>query len=195
MSYLFEATPPKGQEAFDVRDPFVPGGGKVSVQDSDHWWVVPLYGDAEFGRDWVWKGFCRGHHPILMEQLPPPSFVARDHPLSLDDPGYKAARAAMGQTRRFAVRMDLGAMSPSKEVASTGYCLVAPGKAYLVYLPAGGTVTVDLSAAKGELAVEWFDPNRGTAAAAGAARGGARREFKAPFAGAAVLYLVRANGP
>ena len=138
VSYLFEMKPPKGQEAFDVNDPFVPDGRKVSIQDSDHWWVVPLYGDAEFGRDWVWKGFCRGHNPILMEHLPPRSFVARDHPLTPDDPGYVAARAAMGQTRRYAERMDLAAMAPSKDVASTGYCLAAPGKEYLVYLPAGG---------------------------------------------------------
>jgi hypothetical protein len=195
VSYLFHAKPPKGQERFDVHAPFVPDGGKVSVQDSDHWWVVPLYGDARFGRDWVWKGFCRGHNPILMEHLPPKSFVAGDHPLSLDDPGYRAARAAMGQTRGYAERLDLAGMRPSREAASTGYCLAAPGKEYLVYLPAGGRVTVDLSAAKGDLAVEWFDPDKGKAVAAGPARGGARREFKAPFAGAAVLHLTRAKGP
>jgi hypothetical protein len=49
---------------------------------------------------------------------------------------------------------------------------------------------VDLSAAKGELAVEWFDPTKGETVTAGAARGGARQDFKAPFRGAAVLYLV-----
>ena len=172
MSYLFEMKPPKGQEAFDVNDPFVADGRKVSIQDSDHWWVVPIYGDAEFGRDWVWKSFCRGHNPILMEHLPPRSFVARDHPLTPDDPGYVASRTAMGQTRRYAERMNLAAMTPSKDVASTGYCLADPGKEYLVYLPAGGTVTVDLSAAKGELAVEWFDPAKGKAVAAGTVRGG-----------------------
>jgi hypothetical protein len=126
-----------------------------------------------------------------MEHLPPRSFVARDHPLTPDDAGYKAARAAMGQTRDYAERMDLAAMAPSKEVASTGYCLVAPGKEYLVYLPAGGTVTVDLSAAKGEFAVEWFDPEKGKAVAGPAVSGGARREFQAPFTGPAVVYLVR----
>jgi hypothetical protein len=60
VSYLFEMKPPKGQEVFDVNDPFVPDGGKVSVQDSDHWWVVPIYGDGKFGRDWAWKGFAAG---------------------------------------------------------------------------------------------------------------------------------------
>ena len=137
VSYLFETKPPKGQEAFDVNDPFVPDGGKVSIQDSDHWWVVPLYGDARLGRDWVWKGFCRGHNPILMEHLPPRSFVARDHPLTPDDPGYVAARTAIGQTRGYAERMDLAAMAPSKDLASTGFCLAAPG-AGIPGLPAVG---------------------------------------------------------
>jgi hypothetical protein len=189
-SYLFETKPPTGLEMFDVRDPFVADGRKVSILDSDHRWVVPLYQDAAFGRDWVWKGFCRGHQPILMEHLPPRSFVASDHPLTLDDPGYIAARAAMGQTRAYAEKMNLAEMAPSKEIASTGYCLAAPGKEYLVYLPSGGTASVDLSEAKGELLVEWFDPAEGKAVAASASRGGQRREFQSPWAGATVLYLA-----
>jgi hypothetical protein len=60
---------------------------------------------------------------------------------------------------------------------------------YLVYLPDGGTVTVDLSAAGGMLAVEWCDPKTGNVIAAAVA-GGAPREFSAPFPGDAVLYLV-----
>jgi len=190
VSYLLEMKPAKGQEAFDADDPFPADGRKVSLQDSDHWWVVPIYGNAGFGREWVWKSFCRGHNPILMEHLPPRSFVARDHPLTPDDPGYSAARTAMSHTRGYAERMNLAAMAPSKEVASTGYCLVAPGKEYLVYLPVGGTVTANLSSAKGDLAVEWFDPARGKAVAAGPARCGDRRKFEAPFPGAAVLYLA-----
>jgi hypothetical protein len=190
VSYLFEMKPAQGREAYDVNDPFIADARKVSIQDSDHWWVVPIYGDARFGRDWVWKGFCRGHQPILMEHLPPRSFVARDHPLTPDDAGYVAARTAMGQTRAYAERMDLGAAAPSKEIASTGFCLVVLGKEYLVYLPAGGDVTVDLSAAKGELAVEWFDVAEGESVAAGVVRGGDRRSFQAPFRGPAVLYLA-----
>jgi hypothetical protein len=206
VSYLFElkptrlASPPQGkgkreggQELFNVNDPFVADGRKVSIQDSDHWWVVPIYGDAGFGRDWVWKSFCRGHNPILMEHLPPRSFVARDHPLTSDDPGYAASRSAMGQTRRYAERMHLAVMVPSKDIASTTYCLANAGKEYLVYLPLGGTVTVDLSSAKGELAVEWFDPAKGKAVAAGTSPGGKSREFKTPWSGAAVLYLAAAR--
>ena len=194
VSYQYEMKPPKGQEELDVNDPLVADGRKVSIQDSDHWWVVPLYGNAPFGSEWVWKSFCRGHNPILMEHLPPRSFVARDTPLTADDPGYKASRIAMGQTRRYAERINLAVMTPSKEIASTTYCLANAGKQYLVYLPNGGKVTVDLSAAKDDLAVEWFDPVKNKAVAASAIRGGARRELTAPFTGATVLYLTVPHG-
>jgi len=190
VSYQFDMAPPKGQEDFNVNDPFAADGRKVSLQDSDHWWVVQLYKNAEFGRVWVWKSFCRGHNPILMEHLPPRSFVAGDHPLSADDPGYAASRTAMGHTRRYAERINLAAMTPSKDIASTTYCLANPGKEYLVYLPEGGTATVDLSAAKRELAVEWFDPANDKTVAAGTIRGGGRSAFDAPFSGDAVLYLA-----
>lgn len=96
----------------------------------------------------------------------------------------------MGQTRRYAERISLVEMTPSETVASTGYCLVNPGKEYLVYLPAGGTVTVDLSATQDELTVEWFDPIKDRTVAGGTVRGGDRHEFRAPFQGMSVLYLA-----
>ena len=61
---------------------------------------------------------------------------------------------------------------------------------YLVYLPEGGKVTVDLSAAEGDLAAEWIHPKTGKAQPAGAVRGGAKRDLAAPVAGDAVLYLA-----
>jgi hypothetical protein len=99
----------------------------------------------------------------------------------------------MSQTRDYAERMSLAAMVPSPEIASTAYCLVSPGKEYLVYLPEGGTVIVDLSVATGDLSVEWFDPTRGRAVAGEMTRGGKREEFKSPWSGAAVLYIVIAH--
>ena len=190
VSYLFEIKPAKGQEALNVHDPFVASGRKVSIQDSDHWWVVSIYGDSEFGRQWVWKSFCRSHNPILMEHLPPRSFIAQDHPLSLEDRGYVASRMAMCHTISFAERMPLASMQPSNDIASSTFCLAAPGEEYLVYSPVGGTVAVDLSGYDREFSVEWFDPAAGKAMAAGRVRGGDRREFHVPFAGDAVLYLA-----
>jgi hypothetical protein len=101
----------------------------------------------------------------------------------------------MGHTRRFAERMNLAATEPAGPLASTKYCLADPGREYLVYRPAGNAaVTVDLSAAKGHLAVEWFDPAKDRTTAAGEVAGGAVRELKPPFEGPAVLYLSAHDG-
>ncbi|MBW3624185.1 MAG: hypothetical protein KY468_12325 [Armatimonadetes bacterium] len=189
VSYYFQVEPPQGQEGFSVHDPFVANNRKVSVMDSDHWWVVPIYGNTAFGRDWVWKSFSRGHNPILMEHLPPLSLVMKEVPLTLDDPGYIASRQAMGQTRRMANRMNLAAMTPRNDLSSTGYCLANMGREYLTYLPDGGEVTVDLSTAKGIFQAEWVHPITGRRTPGKTERGGGKRPFKAPFDGAAVLYL------
>lgn len=195
VSYFFEIKPPKGQEAFRVDDPFAADGRKVSIQDSDHWWVEPIRGNARFGRGWVWKSFCRGHNPILMEHLPPLSAVLKDLPFMPDDPGYVASRAAMGQTRRFAERMDLAAMTPRGELASSGYCLANPGTEYLVYQPkAGEGFSVELRT--GTYRYEWFDSAKGENAGSGSVKtAGGAQQFKAPFQGDAVLYLKTAGTP
>jgi hypothetical protein len=95
----------------------------------------------------------------------------------------------MGHTLRYAERIDLAASRPAGELASTGYCLAVPGREYLVYLPGGGEATVDLSAAKGKIAVEWTHPITGKTTPGEAVDGGGKRTVKAPFAGDAVLYL------
>jgi hypothetical protein len=41
------------------------------------------------------------------------------------------------------------------------YCFAKQGELYLVYLPDGGTTTLDLSAATGNFQVEWFNPREG----------------------------------
>jgi hypothetical protein len=41
------------------------------------------------------------------------------------------------------------------------YCLAEPGREYLVYLPNGGTATLDLTDAPGRFTVRWFNPRAG----------------------------------
>ncbi|MCC5021938.1 MAG: hypothetical protein J6386_03640 [Candidatus Synoicihabitans palmerolidicus] len=41
------------------------------------------------------------------------------------------------------------------------FCLAAANEAYLVYLPAGGPVALDLSDATGNFSVSWFNPREG----------------------------------
>lgn len=166
-------------------------GVKVSILDSDHWFVVDLYQNPALGREWVWKSFCQGHHPILMEHLPPASMALHDTPLSLADPGYVASRKAMGQTQRFAERMNLAAMTPQPSCASTGYCLAAESREYLIYQPVGGQpFSVELR--PGVYRCEWFDAENGVTIGQVTIESfdGAER-FAPPFEGDAVLYLKR----
>jgi hypothetical protein len=152
-------------------------GRKIVLNDTDHLWGTG--GNSP----WVWKSFLRGLNPILMD--PYDGRVLEGKPESKWDP----IRRSMGYTLRFAKRMNLAAMVPHNEIASTSYCLANPGNEYLVYLPTSGTITVDLSAASGALAAEWFDPNKDATIDGGTIEGGARRSFKSPFGRDAVLYL------
>ena len=80
-------------------------------------------------------------------------------------------------------------MTPLHDLASFGYCLASPGHEYLVYLPEGREVTVDLSATVKAFVVEWFDPRSGASRSGTSVAGGVRRSFHAPFDNDAVLYL------
>jgi hypothetical protein len=159
--------------------PPVADGHKVVLLDTDHIGWKIFINDAAFTRAWVWKSFTRGYSTLLMENL-------------ANSPGWIAGRAAMGQTRRYAERMDLAKAAPQPMLASTGYCLAHPAKRaaeYLVYLPEGGPVMVDLSGAEGPLTGEWFNPTTGTTQASKPVTGGSSCKLEAPFRGDAVLYL------
>ena len=54
-------------------------------------------------------------------------------------------------------------MEPTDGLVSgvTGYCLAKTGRIYLVYLPAGGTASLNLTGATGVFDVSWFDPRNG----------------------------------
>jgi hypothetical protein len=168
-------------------------GAKVGILDSDHWFVRELRNHAAFGREWVWKSFCRGYNPILMEHLPPLSAVLEDLPFAPDDPGYVASRQALGQTRRFAERINLALMTPRNELTSTGYCLGNPGAECLIYQSkSGDAFSVELKA--GRYHYEWFDPVKGAAAGNGRVDSpGGAEQFKALLEGDAVLYLKSIN--
>jgi hypothetical protein len=168
-------------------------GRKVVLNDTDHsyFWTGLKADGVAAQRAWVWKNFTRGNQCLFMDPYLDPSHDAgRNHHVGGEpDPYWEPLRAALGLTRSCATRMDLAGMVPHEALASSGYCLANPQREYLIYLPRGGEVTVDLSAADGELAVEWLDPAKGTSHTAGTVSGGAKRVFKAPFSSDAVLCL------
>jgi len=150
---------------------------KVSLLDTDHIWGIG--GNPA----WAWKAFVRGHNPIFMDPYDN-AILAKG---SADS--WKPLRQSLGVTRRLAERVNLAAMTPHDELASTKFCLAQPGAAYIVYLPEGGEVTVDLSGTDARFDTEWIHPIEGTTTAAEPVTGGAQRKLKAPAAGPAVLFL------
>jgi hypothetical protein len=178
-------------------DPPVAEGNKVVINDTDHLWGHG--GNA----GWVWKSFLRGLNPIFMDpwwplyiesdpEVTPWTFVGGISKDRRDYPDWAPTRRAMGDTRRYAERMNLAAMTPHPELASSRYCLANPGEEYLVYLPQGGSVTLNLRAGRGDFGVEWFLPQVDrTIAGARPLSGGDYAVTVAPFTGDAVLRLKR----
>jgi hypothetical protein len=97
-----------------------------------------------------------------------------------------------GRLVRFMESINLSEMAPHDEVVTsgTGYCLANLGSEYVIYLPDGSSVTVDLSDATGALNVEWYDPKDGTYYDEGTVIGGGNESFTSPFSGDALLYIV-----
>ncbi len=185
-----DAISPAVESGADYKfDPPPADGNKIIISDTDHLWGI---GGSE---EWVWKSFCRGLNPIFMD----PYDDVGDSPLpkGILDGRKKASkweplRRAMGDTRRYAERMDLAAATPRGDLSSTGYCLANPGVEYLVLSPDGKPFTIDLSSASGRLAVEWFDVVASEPSQASAVSAGKKKQRFSPprsFPRGAVLYL------
>jgi hypothetical protein len=69
---------------------------------------------------------------------------------------FEPARWAMGDTRRFAERMQLVQMQPRGELSSTGYALANPGQEYLVLQPNATADPFTVLLEPGTYSVEWF---------------------------------------
>jgi len=152
-------------------------GRKVILNDTDHLWGTG--GEVV----WLWQSFCRGLNPLFMD--PYDGVVLKPK----EDPRWEPIRRNLGFTRRYAERMQLDRAVPSNDLASSGYCLANPGREYLVYLPSGGKVSLDLAGATGKLKVEWMNPADGKTTPGGAVEGARRIELSPPFAGPAVLFV------
>ncbi len=186
-------------------NPPAANGRKVILSDTDH--LFGIGGD----HDWVWKTFTRGLNPVYMDPLDALTGKRQDPPEA------EQARRAMGDTRRYADKMNLAAMAPREDLCSSTFCLANPGTEYLVYLPFGShwlepyirllpsarlrawvksaslfhrTVTLDLGALSRPLSVEWFNPTTGSAQPGGTVSGGGTMKFTAPFTGDAGLYVA-----
>lgn len=171
-------------------DPPPNDGRKVIINDTDHLWGV---GGTT---DWVWKSFTRGLNPIYMDPYDP--VIDADYFEQVRET-REAVLLSLGQTKQYADRISLRTMIPKGNLCSSGYCLVDPGRAYLVYVPSRDTsessesVEVDLQRQAGSYTVEWFQPRVGRTYLEQRRLLSGRVRFVAPFAGEAVLYLRSAQ--
>lgn len=80
-------------------------------------------------------------------------------------------------------------MVPRPELSSTGVCLAEPGREYVVYVPDGKLVSLDLTSARAPLSGRWLNPRDGRFGKGFRARGGARHSFAPPDGSDWVLHL------
>ena len=171
-------------------DPPANEGAKVIISDTDHY--SPMKSDAL----WAWKSFLRGHNPILYDLgivtgVNPPDPSSGSPSFASLEP----ARRAMGDTLRFAERLNLMAMEPHGELSSSGYALANPGEEYLVLQPREISEALSVRLEPSTYSVEWFSVNGRETKEAGTVEieDDGNTTFTAPFAeaGPAVLYLRR----
>ncbi|MGH9511138.1 MAG: putative collagen-binding domain-containing protein [Terriglobales bacterium] len=181
--------------------------GHVILNDSDHSFYYIHFVDSagnvlnREARNYIWENFTNGAAVLFMDPYEvnwaPGERNVCPHPVNgicpAPDPKYDNLRDNLGYTLRYANRMNMASMLPHGSLASTSYCLANPadpGAEYLVFAPSGGTFTVNLSATRNTLNVEWFNPASGKTIPAGTVQGGlSGQPFTVPFPGDAVLYL------
>jgi len=154
-------------------------GSKIIVADTDH--LGGIWGT----RQWVWKSFLRGLNPVFMDP-----YDGKILEKGAGSDWAEEVRVAMGHTLHFAEKMDLINMVPTETLSSSGFCLVKEGQEYLIYIPEGKDVKLNLSSVSGEFTVEWFNPIDGTISQGKMVSGNREITLGSPFsANEAVVYL------
>jgi hypothetical protein len=151
---------------------------KVVLVDSDH-----TTGSGLSDPLWVYRSFFAGQNVLYMDRYFGPTSL-NYHEVA----AAPAIRAAMGHVRLIASAVDLGAMTPAPQVASSGYAL-AGGGAVLALTQDSRPLRVDLRSQRQQLSVDWFDVATGHVTAGAEIDGGGFAELHNPFDGAAVAYL------
>lgn len=132
------------------------------------WWAAYLAGG-------VWEAHV----------LPP-----YDRPMS----AWKKTWNELGGSRAFMESLPFWEMQPHNELVQSGQalCLAKPGEAYALYLPAGGTVTIDFPA-NAEHQIAWWNPSSGIHGqfADGGRVVGGQRSFTSPSQGDWALRVLR----
>jgi hypothetical protein len=136
---------------------------KPVILDNDHLGNHFLRIPALVQRQWTWKSFTRGNHPVHMDCYDiywDGANPTQDHPFKgvATNPHYDPQRKSMGDILRYAEKMDIVNMIPVSDslICSTTFCLMNQGKEYIIYQPdKDKTVTINLP--QGEYKSETFN--------------------------------------
>jgi hypothetical protein len=171
-------------------------GKKVIINDTDHsfyWTLLRAKGQDE-QRAWVWENLMQGNQCLFMDPYLDPSHnPGRNNPLrGRPDTYWDVIRKAMGQSRVYALHINLAQMIPHGDLASTGFCLANPGIEYVVFQPQDKReFTLSLADATGMLSAEWYSISKSTVISTTTVYGGGLKQFIAPFDGQSLLYIKK----
>jgi hypothetical protein len=180
---------------------------KVDINDSDHSYWEMWKETPQQNRNYAWENFTSGNQVLFMD--PYLVYYPRQNRNLCGSPAHGICtspderwenfRNNLGYILKYSRKLNLAHVTPHSALSSTGDCLAqtpAVGAEYLVYAPAGGSFTVDLTAMSRErkLVVEWFNPSTGAMIAKDPVQSGSTQQFTPPFTGDAVLYLVDTAG-
>jgi hypothetical protein len=173
---------------------------KVNINDSDHSYFGMWNDSPQANRNYFWINFTQGNQTLFMD--PYVVFYPREkrnlcpNPVhgigSAPDARWDNVRDTMGHIRSYADRVNLTVMAARGNLSSTGHVLASADSAnpeFLVYAPAGGNFTVNLTGVAGPLGVEWMNPATGAKTTGAPVSGGSTLTFTPPFRGDAVLSL------
>ncbi len=165
-----------------------PRGGADVIRRKAYWAVFAGAFGHTYGHNDVYC-FFEPKHPGDTQTLPKGPGQRGSWRKSLDAPGatqMKHLRALM-ESRPFLSRIPDQSILASAAGTGAGHIQatgISHGSCFLVYLPMGGTVTVDLSRITGgKVRAWWYDPRNGKATAIGEFAGNGKREFTSPDAG------------
>jgi len=134
---------------------------KIMFMDTDHHakWCAQMNDDAKDIQKFIWKAFCRGHYPQMLEIYRHGGDTHPDHTYGEINHYYDFVRYALGDTVLYSKKFrNLSDMIPSSSssLCSTTYCLrdTVNGE-YISYSPYGSDSTLSLPA--GNYTVETFD--------------------------------------
>lgn len=80
-------------------------------------------------------------------------------------------------------------MQPYDGIKGDAVAIAETGKVYVIYMPKGGKVAVDLTQIKTDLTAKWLNPRNGELTDIGIISGGIEQEFNTPDEYDWVLYI------